>query len=152
MKKQQAGFTLIELLLTLGVLSIGLVSIFTLLPGVSDFSRELRDEDRMQTFAEAVFASVEWTLRSSESPDLLSEEEKLKFQTILGPQTLQFGSEEQSWPDTNGVEDLVPAFFYTLDVETNSLREVEVHLSVRPEFSITPTEFNRILYPQVKAW
>ncbi|MDF3130087.1 prepilin-type N-terminal cleavage/methylation domain-containing protein [Kiritimatiellaeota bacterium B1221] len=152
MKPQQAGFTLIELMLTLGVLSIGLVSIFTLLPGVSEFSREMRDQDRMQTFADAVFASVEWSLRSAESPDILQNEEKLAFQTLLGEQQLVFGSEEQPWPDTNGVEDWVPVFFYTLEVETNSVREVTVQLSVRPEFSNAARAFTRTVYPQVKAW
>lgn len=152
MKSSRAGFTLVEILLTLGVLAIGLTSIFTLLPGVTDFSRNLRDQDRMRTFADSVFASVEWSLQRSEIPETVSGEEKRSFPNLLGVQEVKISDEEQSWPDTDGVEDLVPVFFYRLQVVTNDVSEVEARLQLRPQSRTNIVEFTRVLSPQVKAW
>lgn len=153
MKKSRQGFTLVEMLLTLGVLAIGLTSIFTLLPGVTQFSRELRDQDRMQTFAEAVFASIEWQLESGgDVPDVVSAEDKLELPRILGTQALVISDQEQAWPDTGMAVELVPVMYYTLQLQSNSVREVEVTLQLRPESRIQARTFTRTIYPQVQAW
>lgn len=153
MKGSRQGFTLVELLLTLGVLAIGLVSIFTMLPRVSQLSRELRDEDRMRDFAEAVFASMEWQLQSGpDAAGSLSDEEKRTLPVVFGSQPVVISDVEQSWPDTASVEDLVTRLFYTLQVQTNAVSAVEVLLQVRPESRNQARSFNRTFYPQVQAW
>ena len=153
MKVNKQGFTLVELLLTIGVLAIGLVSIFSLLPGVSKFSRELRDDDDMQQFAEAVFASVAWQLQSGgDTSAVLPDAEKLELPTILGTQGLVISDQEQAWPDTGMVEAMVPVVYYRLQLQSNSVREVEVTLQLRPASRNQSRIFNRTIYPQVQAW
>ncbi|WFB37616.1 type II secretion system protein [Kiritimatiellota bacterium B12222] len=146
------GFTLIELLLTLGVLAIGLISIFGLLPGISEFSRELRDQDRMQTFASAVFDSMAWSISTHEEGGTLSEEEQHRLPTLLGAQSFHVGEGERRWPDTDGVDELLPLFYYKVEVSTTSVSEVELRLQIRPESSPTFTEFTRTVYVQAQAW
>lgn len=167
MKQHRQGFTLVELLLTLGVLAIGLGSILTLLPGITNFSRELRDKDRMEIFAESIFDALDgldaldWELLQEESgEELLSE--KLTFASLIGPQIFQVSSigpqafeasiEESEWPDTGGTEGLTPVFYYSLRVQVNSPLEMEARLTVRPESSLIPTEYSQVFHPQVQAW
>lgn len=153
MTSRRQGFTLVELLLSLGVLAIGLATLFSLLPGVSAYSRGLREERRLSQFAEAVFLTLSWQLEDrSGLPDGVPDADKARLPTVTGIQSLVVSGEEQLWPDTGMAEAPVPVFYYTLQLQSNDVRRVEATLKLRPAFDDQVRIYRRTLYPQVGAW
>ena len=149
---RKSGFTLVELLLALGVVAIGLATLFSLLPGISRFSREIRDKERMQGFAEDVFASLRWQIAAGASGSPTDPQEPLMLMTITGQQNLLADGTEQRWPSDPGADVLVPVFIYRLTLNTVSVHQVEALLEVRAERSSISHSFQDRIPIQEQAW
>lgn len=144
------GFTLVELLLSLGVVAIALVSLFTLLPGISQFSREQRDRERMQIFATDVFQTAEQALRSGTGP---GEADSLwQMRTGLGRERLRVNAEETAWPSQTGAEHLVPVVWYRFLLETTSVEQVTLRMELRIEMQAEIHRMETTVPLHQEAW
>lgn len=146
------GFTLVELLLSLGVVAIALVSLFTLLPGISQFSREQRDRERMQIFATDVFQTAEQALRSGSGVEDTDPESLWQMRTGLGRERLRVNAEETAWPSQTGAEQLVPVVWYRFLLETTSVEQVTLRMELRTEMQAEIHRMETTVPLHQEAW
>jgi|GEM_PF-1735474 len=85
MKLSLGGFTLVELLLTMSLVGVGLARILFLLATMSEYRRQLRDKDRMESFASSVFSFGVFS-PGCLGLEVLSEEEATHFPSLVGNQ------------------------------------------------------------------
>ncbi len=144
------GFTLVEILLALGVLAVGLLSLFALLPSAASWSRELRDQESSLRLAESVQASLQWHEWHAGATNRVALAEALELPQINGPQNLSLESGEHAFPDVMLPDELSPVLFYELRFSTNSWSEAQ--MQVRNLGGGAEVEVDLHVLPEQRAW